>query len=129
MREVATAGVSIKTVSRVVNAARGDRPEVQDKVRSAIALLGYRRNEVARNLRPGQRSNTVGLVIEDIANPFYSAVTRGVEEVARKRGVMVLSASSAGLQPRCSSRRLDGDRRPPQTITGARPSCCRRGSG
>lgn len=95
MREVAAwAGVSIKTVSRVVNAERGVRPEVQDKVHSAIEVLGYRRNEVARNLRPGQRSHTVGLVIEDIGNPFYSAVTRGVEEVARERGVMVLSASS-----------------------------------
>jgi len=95
MKEVATlAGVSLKTVSRVVNHEEGVAGPTAEAVLAAIEALGYRRNEVARNLRPGQRSNTLGLVIEDVGNPFYSAITKGAEEVARARGMMVLTASS-----------------------------------
>lgn len=90
----AAAGVSLKTVSRVMNDERGVDPQTRAKVRGSVAELGYQRNEVARNLRPGQRSYTIGLVIEDIGNPFYSAMTRGAEEVSRANGFMVLSASS-----------------------------------
>jgi len=95
MKEVATlAGVSLKTVSRVVNHEEGVAGPTAEAVLAAIEALGYRRNEVARNLRPGQRSNTLGLVIEDVGNPFYSAITKGAEEVASARGMMVLTASS-----------------------------------
>ncbi len=90
----AAAGVSLKTVSRVVNDEPGVRPETAALVHEAIAQLGFRRNDMARALRRGQRSRTLGLVIEDVSNPFYSAITRGVEEVARKRGLLVIAGSS-----------------------------------
>jgi len=88
------AGVSLKTVSRVVNDEPGVRPETAALVQKAIAALGFRRNDMARALRRGQRSRTLGLVIEDVSNPFYSAITRGVEEVARRRGMLVIAGSS-----------------------------------
>src|SRR5438093_6454993 len=95
MTDVAlAAGVSLKTVSRVVNEERGVRPETAGLVREAILQLGFRRNDMARALRRGQRSRTLGLVIEDVSNPFYSAITRGVEEVARRRGMLVIAGSS-----------------------------------
>ncbi len=95
MTDVATAaGVSLKTVSRVVNGEPGVRPETATLVLDAIAELGFRRNDMARALRRGQRSRTLGLVIEDVSNPFYSAITRGVEEVARRRGMLVIAGSS-----------------------------------
>ena len=53
-------------------------PDTADRVRRAIVELGFRRNDMARALRRGQVSKTLGLVIEDVANPFYSAISRGV---------------------------------------------------
>jgi len=95
MRDVAKeAQVSLKTVSRVVNDEDGVRPETAARVAKAITALGFRRNDMARVLRQGQSSRTIGLVIEDVANPFYSALTRAVEEVARKRGYLVIAGSS-----------------------------------
>ena len=88
------AGVSLKTVSRVVNGEPGVRPETAAAVHEAIAHLGFRRNYGARALRPGQRSHLLGLVIEDVSNPFYSAIFRGVEEIARSAGFLVITASS-----------------------------------
>ena len=88
------AGVSLKTVSRVVNGEAGVRPETAAAVNEAIAHLGFRRNYIARALRPGQRSHMLGLVIEDVSNPFYSAIFRGVEEIARSAGYLVITASS-----------------------------------
>jgi LacI family transcriptional regulator len=63
-------------------------------VEVAITALGFRRNDLARALRQGQISRTLGLVIEDVANPFYSAIARGVEEVTRGRGLLVITGSS-----------------------------------
>jgi LacI family transcriptional regulator len=88
------AGVSLKTVSRVVNEERGVRPETEDRVRDAVEALGYRANDIARNLRRGRPSSTVGLVIEDVRNPFYSGIARAVEEVARRHGYVVITANS-----------------------------------
>jgi LacI family transcriptional regulator, galactose operon repressor len=88
------AGVSLKTVSRVVNHEAGVRPETEARVRVAVESLGYRANDIARNLRRGRPSATVGLVIEDVRNPFYSAVARAVEQVARGRGYVVVIANS-----------------------------------
>ena len=90
----AAAGVSLKTVSRVVNAEPGVRPETAARVREAIEALGFRRDYVARALRGGHRFRMLGLVIEDVANPFYSAIARGVEEVTRERGQLLITASS-----------------------------------
>lgn len=95
MTDVAgAAGVSPKTVSRVVNEEPGVRPETAALVHHAIAQLGFRRNDMARALRRGQKSGMLGLVIEDVSNPFYSAIARGVEEVAGRRGMLVITASS-----------------------------------
>jgi LacI family transcriptional regulator len=90
----AAAGVSLKTVSRVVNGEPGVTPATAARVRAAIELLGFRRNDVARALRRGQRFRMLGLVIEDVANPFYSAIARGAEEVTRERGLLLITGSS-----------------------------------
>jgi LacI family transcriptional regulator len=90
----AAAGVSLKTVSRVVNAEPGVTPETAARVREAIEQLGFRRNYVAGALRRGQRFRMLGLVIEDVGNPFYSAIARGVEEATRERGQLLITGSS-----------------------------------
>jgi len=95
MSDVArAAGVSLKTVSRVVNREPGVRPETSERVRCAIETLGFRRNEAARALRQGRVSRTLGLVIEDMANPFYFGIMRGVEEAVRALGLLVIATSS-----------------------------------
>jgi LacI family transcriptional regulator len=95
MRDVARlAGVSPATVSRVVNNERYIRPETRESVERAIAELGFHRNEIARMLRPGQAGSTIALVIEDPANPFWSAITRGAEETARRFRHMLVVGST-----------------------------------
>jgi LacI family transcriptional regulator len=117
MKEVATlAGVSLATVSRVVNEDGKVRPDLAVKVREAVALLGYRRDLTATNLRRSDRhSASVGLVFDDVANPFHAALLRGVETVARTRGVLPLVGSSdedpareRELAEAFLSRRVDG---------------------
>jgi LacI family transcriptional regulator len=109
------AGVSIKTVSRVVNDEPGVHPDTAERVLAAIEQLGFRRNLGARNLRRGMSTGTIGLVLEDVGNPFYSVLTRAVEEVARQFGRQVLTGSSAEdparereLALEFCSRRVDG---------------------
>lgn len=102
LRQVAAlSGVSAKTVSRVLN----DEPYVSDetarKVRTAAAQLGFRLNTLARELRAGATSPTVGLLIGDLANPFYSRIARGAERELRARGLQLVTASTdedAGLE-------------------------------
>ena len=95
MRDVASqAGVSLKTVSRVINAEAGVTPATAAQVSEAIAALGFQRNDLARSLRQGRSSSTLGLVIEDVANPFYSAVAQAVEAAARERGFLLITASA-----------------------------------
>ncbi|WP_086819323.1 LacI family DNA-binding transcriptional regulator [Allokutzneria sp. NRRL B-24872] len=88
------AGVSIKTVSRVVNDEAGVHPATAERVLAAIERLGFRRNLSARNLRRGSSTGTLGVILEDVGNPFYSVLTRAVEEVARTQGRQVLTGSS-----------------------------------
>jgi LacI family transcriptional regulator len=96
MREVAAvAGVSLSTVSRVVNGGDGVRDDLAVRVRDAVELLGYRHNLTARTLRRADRqSSSIGLIFEDVSNPFFGAVHRGVEDVARERGILTLVGSS-----------------------------------
>ncbi|MGC4773526.1 LacI family DNA-binding transcriptional regulator [Micromonospora sp. DT44] len=87
------AGVSLKTVSRVVN----DEPvgqELLGRVLAAITELGFRRNDIARNLRSRQLNATVGLLIEEIANPFYATIASVAAEIAAAHRTMLITASS-----------------------------------
>ena len=95
IRDVATqAGVSVGTVSNVLNGSSHVSPRSVEKVRAAIEALGYVRNDAARQLRAG-RSTTVGLVVLDVRNPFFTDVARGVEDEAAKHGLSVLLGNSS----------------------------------
>jgi LacI family transcriptional regulator, galactose operon repressor len=101
MQNVAkAAGVSLKTVSRVVNNEPNVGEDTREKVSKAIEELGFRRNDLARNLRQGQISTTIGLIIEDIANPFYSNIAHGVEKIAQRYHYMVIICNSEENAPR-----------------------------
>lgn len=95
MRDVAAlAGVSLKTVSRVVNRESGVSPDLVAKVERAASQLDYRPNLTASSLRRADgRTATLGLLLEDVANPFSAALHRGVEEACRSRGVAVIASS------------------------------------
>lgn len=96
MRDVARrAGVGLATVSRVVNGAQGVAPELVERVTEAARALGYRRDVTASSLRRAdRRTATIGLVLEDVANPFSSALHRAVEDAARVEHILVLAGSS-----------------------------------
>ncbi|WP_413811492.1 LacI family DNA-binding transcriptional regulator [Streptomyces sp. OE57] len=95
MKDVAArAGVGLKTVSRVVNGEPGVTPDTERRVQEAITALGFRRNDSARILRKG-RTASIGLVLEDLADPFYGPLSRAVEEVARAHGALLINGSSA----------------------------------
>jgi LacI family transcriptional regulator len=95
MKDVASrAGVGLKTVSRVVNGEPGVTSETRRRVQDAIEALGFRRNDSARVLRKG-RTATVGLILEDLADPFYGPLSRAVEEVARAHDTLLINGSSA----------------------------------
>jgi LacI family transcriptional regulator len=116
MRDVALAAqVGLKTVSRVVNSEPGVNPATAERVRQAIDGLGFRRNDSARLLRQGRQTSSVGLILEDIADPFYSLLSRAVEDVARAHGSLLFIGSSAedGTRERelalaFCARRVDG---------------------
>jgi LacI family transcriptional regulator, galactose operon repressor len=96
MREVAAlAEVSLSTVSRVVNGSPPVAPELARRVEQAVEILGYRHDQIAGSLRRANRASaTIGLVFEDVANPFFSLVHRAVEDVAAPRSVLTLAGSS-----------------------------------
>ncbi len=83
------AGVSTATVSRVISNGLHVRPEVRERVMLAIEQLGYRPNLVARSLR-SQQSSTIGLILSDISNPFFSSLSRAVEDAAYEQGFNVV---------------------------------------
>src|SRR5882757_4118376 len=90
----ALAGVGLKTVSRVVNAEPGVSPALEAKVKRAIEQLNYRRDVNASMLRRlGGKTQTIGLVLEDVANPFSSALHRAIEDSARARNILVFAGS------------------------------------
>lgn len=101
MNDVAReARVSLKTVSRHVNGATNIDPELAGRISAAIVKLGYRRNLSAASIRPGRTSRTIGLVISDLANPYYSTLAGAVESVADAAGYLVTIASSNEEGPR-----------------------------
>ncbi|OLB66698.1 MAG: hypothetical protein AUI10_01990 [Actinobacteria bacterium 13_2_20CM_2_72_6] len=116
MKDVATlANVSLSTVSRFVNGEPG-RPELVARIQQAIDLLGYQRDLTASTLRRSDRASaSIGVVVADVGNPFFAAVLRGIEEVARARGSLTVAASSdedpareRELAAALVARRIDG---------------------
>lgn len=96
IRDVAAAaGVSVGTVSNVLNQPEKVAAATADRVLAAIADLGFVRNDAARQLRVG-RSRSIGLVTLDIANPFFAEVARGAQERAADDGVSLLLGDSDG---------------------------------
>ena len=110
----ARAGVGLKTVSRVVNGEPGVLPSTAALVQRAIADLGFRRNDGARHLRTG-RTAGIGLIMEDVADPFYSLLAAAVERIAHEHDNLLFTASSqdnpekeAELALALCARRVDG---------------------
>lgn len=94
VREVAAlAGVSLGTVSNVLNRPEKVAPSTVERVQNAIAELGFVRNDSARQLRAG-RSSTVGLIVLDGGNPFFTDVARGAEDAAMSKNLAVLIGNS-----------------------------------
>jgi LacI family transcriptional regulator len=89
----ALAGVSLKTVSRVVNGEPGVSPDLAERVRRAVDQLDYRHNLAASNLRRGRRTQTVGVLLHDLRNEFAAGLLRALEDRARSHSVAVLAAS------------------------------------
>ena len=83
------AGVSTATVSRILTDKLHVRPEVRERVLVAVKDLDYRPNRVARSLRV-QKSNTIGLIVSDIQNSFFTSVSRAVEDLAYERDLSVI---------------------------------------
>jgi LacI family transcriptional regulator len=95
MRDVAAlAGVSLKTVSRVVNDEPNVSPAVRERVNAAIQRLDYRPNLAASNLRrAGARTGLIGALVQDLSNSFSAGLLRALEDAARAHGTGVLAAS------------------------------------
>jgi len=116
LRDVAAlAGVSFKTVSRVINGEPGVSPELETRVRAASEQLSYRPNHTASVLRRQDgRSMAMALLVDDIANPFFASIHRGVERVALNHRYTVLTGSvldddrERELVEAFTARRVDG---------------------
>ncbi|HEX6685032.1 MAG TPA: LacI family DNA-binding transcriptional regulator [Candidatus Limnocylindrales bacterium] len=94
IKEVARrAGVSLGTVSNVLNRPQTVTPQTRKRVLKAIEELGYVRNDSARHLRAG-RSRTVAIVVLDVSNPFFTDVVRGAEEAVEQAGGMLIVCNS-----------------------------------
>ncbi|MFF8841422.1 LacI family DNA-binding transcriptional regulator [Streptomyces sp. NPDC015127] len=130
----AAAGLSVATVSRALNNHPSVSPEARARVLAAVDALGYRPNAVARSLRTDQ-TRTLGLVISDVLNPYFTELARFVEEEARALGYSVI-IGNADERPELQDhhvrtlldRRIDGllvspaDGRSPLTLDAAHGS-------
>lgn len=100
IRDVARhAGVSVGTVSNVINRPEGVSEDSVVRVTRAIEELGYVRNEAARKLRAGV-SATVGFVVLDGQNPFFNEVVRGAEDEAARHGIAILHGNTDQMKER-----------------------------
>ncbi|MEO3762331.1 LacI family DNA-binding transcriptional regulator [Streptomyces sp. B8F3] len=116
LRDVAErAAVSAMTVSRVLRDDPKVLPATAARVRAAVAELGYRRNEVARSLRLGSGTGLVGLVVTNLANPFYSRLALGVDAVVAQQGLKAVIGNTGqdpdterSLVEDLVARRVDG---------------------
>jgi LacI family transcriptional regulator len=115
VRDVAkAAGVSTATVSATINKTAFVSPELQTRVHEAITKLGYHPDGIARSLKK-RSTQTLGVLISDITNPFFTAVIRGIEDTANARGyAMILCSTDEDPEKERSylrllrSRRVDG---------------------
>ena len=110
----ARAGVSIATVSRVLNGRQNARPETNRRVLEAATALGYRPSAPARALQ-GHATGMLGLIMTDISQPFYTELARVVESEARSRGYTIMLANGGADNDReaayleaLAERRVDG---------------------
>lgn len=116
MNDVAKrADVSLKTVSRYVNGETNIGPDLAERIRQAIQELGYQRNLAAAGLRPGWSNRMVGLVISDLANPYYSTLAGAAEAELAAEGYILIVTSSGdqdskyqSLVTRLAEQRVDG---------------------
>jgi LacI family transcriptional regulator len=106
--------VSVFTVSAVVNNKAHVGKKLRERVEAAIRKLNYRPNLLARGLAK-QKTHTIGMIVPDIANPFFPMVVRGAEDAAQKRGYNLLLCNSDDTQVReesalelLLSKRVDG---------------------
>lgn len=95
----AKAGVSIGTVSNVLNHPDRVSPQTVERVQDAISALGFVRNDAARQLRAGE-SKTIALMVFDASNPFFADVARGAEDAAANQGYTVLVGNTSGSTDR-----------------------------
>ncbi len=94
IRDVARlAGVSLATVSKIINNKGRVSPKLQQRVLRAMESLDYHPNQVARSLKV-RHTKTIGMVIPDVTNPFFTAVIRGVENEARSQGYSLILCDS-----------------------------------
>ena len=90
-------GVSVFTVSAVVNKKSHVGKKLRERVEAAIRKLSYRPNLLARSLAK-QKTLTIGMIVPDIANPFFPMVVRGAEDAAQKHGYNLLLCNSDDTQ-------------------------------
>ncbi|WP_332631825.1 LacI family DNA-binding transcriptional regulator [Halalkalibacter flavus] len=96
IREVAKkAGVSVATVSRVINGTGRVKKATEEKVLDIVKQLNYTPSSIAVSLN-NKKSKTIGLLLPDITNPFFAELAKGVEEVAKKKGYTVILCNSNG---------------------------------
>lgn len=94
IRDVAKkAGVSVATVSHVINGTRKVAPETEARVRRAMEALGYQPNAIAQSLRK-RTTYAIGILVSDITNPFFATLVRGAEDAALEAGYSVIMCNS-----------------------------------
>ncbi|MGJ7921894.1 LacI family DNA-binding transcriptional regulator [Neobacillus sp. LXY-4] len=87
------ANVSIATVSRVINNQGGVRKATEERILNAINELGYIRSALARSMKK-KETNTIGIIVPDIKNPFFPLVVAGIEQKAREKGYYTILSST-----------------------------------
>jgi LacI family transcriptional regulator len=96
MRDVAQrAGVSVSTVSHVVNNTRAVSADARAQVQQAMAALGYKPNALARSLRR-QKTHSIGMIVPDNANPFFAEIARAIEDIGFARSYSIILCNSDG---------------------------------
>jgi LacI family transcriptional regulator len=89
------AGVSISTVSHVINNSRAVSEESRQRVEEAMAELDYQPNTLARSLRR-QQTQSIGMIVPDIANPFFAEIARGIEDSSFQQNYSIILCNSEG---------------------------------